>query len=154
MINVLFVCLGNICRSPLAEGVFMKLTEDQGVAHLFKVDSAGTASYHIGNLPDHRSIEVAAVNGIKLTSRARALTQSDFVNFDYMVVMDKNNWYDVQKRKPENAQCKIVLMRDFDSQEQGGEVPDPYYGNQKDFEIVYEILWRSCSRFLTQLMQK
>ena len=152
MIKILFVCLGNICRSPLAEGIFMKQITDQGLAHLFDADSAGTASYHIGNLADKRSIAVAAQHQIKLTHRARAFGINDFTAFDYVVAMDKNNLHDIKKIMPSDSKTNVVLMRSFDTIEPDGNVPDPYYGEIKDFEEVYEILDRSCANFIQYLL--
>lgn len=153
MIRVLFVCLGNICRSPLAEGVFVELLKERGLAHLFEVDSAGTASYHIGNLADARSRKVALEQGFELTHRARAFTSNDFSAFDYIVVMDKNNEYDVNKKRPTGNTTPVVLMRGYDTKP-GTEVPDPYYGDYSDFEEVYEILKRCCVRFLDEVVAK
>lgn len=154
MIKILFVCLGNICRSPLAEGIFMKQITEHGLAHLFNADSAGTASYHIGNLADKRSIDVAAQHQIKLTHRARAFVVNDFGAFDYVVAMDKNNLHDIKKIMPANAKTNVVLMRSFDTVEPDGNVPDPYYGETKDFKEVYEILERSCANFIQYLIEE
>lgn len=151
MIKILFVCLGNICRSPLAEGIFTQQIEEQGLAHLFTADSAGTASYHIGNLADKRSISVAAQHHIKLTHRARAFVANDFQAFDYVVAMDKNNLYDIKKMMPLEAKTNVFLMRSFDHLAPDGNVPDPYYGELKDFEEVYDILARSCAKFIKHL---
>lgn len=151
MKKVLFVCLGNICRSPLAEGVFLKKLEDNELLSAFSADSAGTASYHIGNLADKRSITVAANNGIKLTHRARAFTQTDFHEFDLIVAMDRNNYHDINKKRPDGNLTKVVLMRDYDSSRPGGDVPDPYYGDLKDFEEVYHILEHACENLIQEL---
>lgn len=154
MIKVLFVCLGNICRSPLAEGIFRQKTIDQGVNHLFYVDSAGTASYHIGALPDKRSREVAAKNGFELTHKARAFSETDFNSFHYIVAMDKNNLNNIKRLIPDETESKVLLMRHFDMMAKDGEVPDPYYGDMKDFEHVYDILNRSCDVMLGHLMDE
>lgn len=150
MIRVLFVCLGNICRSPLAEGVFNQLLAQKKLDHLFLVDSAGTASYHTGKLPDERSRRVAKQNGFELTHKARTFTANDFEQFDFIVVMDKNNEYDVNKKRPVGNKTPVLLMRSFDNP-QATEVPDPYYGDYADFEEVYAILERSCSRFIDSI---
>lgn len=154
MIKVLFVCLGNICRSPLAEGIFRQKTIDQGVNHLFYVDSAGTASYHVGALPDKRSMEVAAKNGFELTHKARAFSETDFNSFHYIVAMDKNNLNNIKRLMPDETESKVLLMRHFDMMVKDGEVPDPYYGDMKDFEHVYDILDRSCEVMLGHLMDE
>jgi protein-tyrosine phosphatase len=151
MINVLFVCLGNICRSPLAEGVFMHKVYARNLGHTFKADSAGTASYHIGSPADKRSIAVARDYGISLTHKARAFDVSDFYAFDYIVAMDKQNLSNINRIKPADAKARVVLMRDYDHELKGGEVPDPYYGERKDFEEVYHILNRSCDVLLDEL---
>ncbi len=154
MINVLFVCLGNICRSPLAEGVFRQKTIEQEVNHLFHIDSAGTASYHIGSLPDNRSMEVALKNGFELTHKARSFSESDFSNFHYIIAMDKNNFNNIKRLMPDDTNSKVLLMRHFDLLAKDGEVPDPYYGDIKDFEQVYDILDRSCEVMLGHLMDE
>jgi protein-tyrosine phosphatase len=154
MIKVLFVCLGNICRSPLAEGVFRQKTIKQGVNHLFYVDSAGTASYHVGTLPDKRSMEVAVKNGFELTHKARAFSETDFSSFHYIVAMDKNNLNNIKRLMPDDTESKVLLMRHFDVMAKDGEVPDPYYGDMKDFEHVYDILDRSCEVMLGHLMDE
>jgi protein-tyrosine phosphatase len=152
MIRVLFVCLGNICRSPLAEGVFLKQVQALELDQQFQADSAGTASYHIGSLADKRSIQVAKEHGINLTHRARAFVADDFNRFDFIVAMDKQNKADILRLAPKTGGAKVVLMRDYDPKQQGGEVPDPYYGEIKDFEEVLEILDRSCTIFLATLL--
>lgn len=154
MINVLFVCLGNICRSPLAEGVFMHQVYSRSLGDQFRADSAGTASYHIGRLADKRSIAVALAYGIELTHKARAFRVSDFEEFDYIVAMDKQNYKDIKRLEPEGSKAQVVLMRDYDHELKGGEVPDPYYGEHKDFEDVYGILDRSCHNLLDELTFK
>lgn len=153
MIRIVFVCLGNICRSPLAEGVFQKHVQQLGLTAHFQLDSAGTASYHIGSLADKRSIQVARNHGINLTHRARAFVADDFTRFDYIVAMDKQNKADILRLQPKEGGAKVVLMRDFDPEQPGAEVPDPYYGELKDFEEVYQLLERSCTVFLSTLLQ-
>jgi protein-tyrosine phosphatase len=154
MIKVLFVCLGNICRSPLAEGVFRQKTIEQDVSHLFHVDSAGTASYHIGALPDERSRAVVLKRGFELTHKARAFNANDFSEFNYIIAMDKNNLNNIKRLMPDDTDSKVLLMRHFDLLEKDGEVPDPYYGDMKDFEHVYDILNRSCDVMLGYLMDE
>lgn len=151
MKKVLFVCLGNICRSPLAEGVFVKKLKDNDLLDFFEVDSAGTASYHIGNPADKRSIQVAAQYGIKLTHRARAFVAEDFDRFDLIVAMDKQNYTDINHKRPEGNATKVVLMREFDSNTPGAEVPDPYYGDLKDFDEVFHILDDCCEQLIRQM---
>lgn len=151
MKSILFVCLGNICRSPIAEGVFQQLVNEAGLTSAIKVDSAGTASYHIGELPDKRARLVCEERGIKLTHRARAFSKDDFETFDYILAMDKQNLANIQKLQPVNARAKLMLMRDFDPKHKGAEVPDPYYGEMDGFVEVFEMLERSCRELLADL---
>ncbi|MCU0422262.1 MAG: low molecular weight phosphotyrosine protein phosphatase [Bacteroidia bacterium] len=151
MKRILFVCLGNICRSPLAEGIFNYQVESNGLASSLMSDSAGTASYHIGSLPDHRSIEVAAQHGIELTHKARAVQLKDFDLFDVIVAMDKTNLSNLQQIKPEESNAELLLMRDFDTVDKGSAVPDPYYGDSRNFLEVYEILNRCMPVFIRYL---
>lgn len=151
MIKVLFVCLGNICRSPMAEGVFKDLIEKEGVSCKFSVDSAGTSGYHIDQLADPRMRDVANSKGIKLTSRSRKLVVADLLEFDYIVAMDESNYEDIKSLEKENHSAKVVLMREYDDTKEGINVPDPYYGGIEGFEDVYQILLRSNRNFLRQL---
>lgn len=151
--KILFVCLGNICRSPLAEGVFKKIVEDKDLNEIIICDSAGTASYHIGELADPRTRKNALSHGLNLTHRARAFKAADFNEFDYIIPMDESNLQTVNKLKPSSAKAKVILMREFDSEDKGSVVPDPYHGNEQDFEEVYQILNRCCNYFLAFLQQ-
>src|SRR6185437_12575899 len=124
------ICLGNICRSPLAEGVFRALVREAGVEHAFEIDSAGTSDYHEGDMADPRTIEVARLRGIELTSRSRPVTAEDVERFDYLIVMDASNLHDVQRLAAQvRPEARIHRLREFDP-EAGGDldVPDPYYG--------------------------
>ena len=141
MIKVLFVCLGNICRSPLAEGLFLKKLEERGLGHFFEVDSCGTGAYHIGERPDPRTLENAQMNGVHLPSRARQIKVEDFVAFDYILAMDHNNRQDLISLD-ERALDKVQLMREFDHEFRGAGVPDPYFGGPGGFQEVFEILDR------------
>jgi protein-tyrosine phosphatase len=139
------VCLGNICRSPLAEGILKnKLPQDR-----FKVDSAGTAGYHIGHLPDLRSIQVAALNGIDIRhQKARKFNLDDFDRFDKIFVMDHSNLAYVRKMALTlDHQKKVALLLEND------EVPDPYYGNEDDFKKVFELIDEGCDQ-LSEELQK
>lgn len=137
--KILMVCLGNICRSPLAEGIM----NEKMKSHFenYQVDSAGTMGFHQGNLPDSRSIETAENHGIDLTyQRSRPITEKDLDTFDYIFCMDKNNYDEVMNLASSNAQKqKIHLFLKFSEQEKT-EVPDPYYGNEDGFEKVYQML--------------
>jgi protein-tyrosine phosphatase len=150
--SVLFVCLGNICRSPLAEGIFLHLLQAEGLASRFTVDSAGTGAWHVGNLPDPRSQEVAARNGITLPSRARQVTDQDFGEFDIVVAMDRSNLGDLEHLKARlGGDARLVLMRDFDPDPGDGQVPDPYYGGPDGFDRVYDMVLRSARGLLAHL---
>lgn len=156
MIKVLFVCLGNICRSPLAEGLFRKLTEDSNYSELISCDSCGTSSYHIGDLPDNRTRINAEKHGLILTHRGRQLSKEDFNEFDYILAMDSSNYENINfaKDKLGKIKAKIFLMRDFDKDDKGEDVPDPYYGGPEGFENVYRILKRSTEGFMEYLKQE
>jgi protein-tyrosine phosphatase len=153
MMKVLFVCLGNICRSPLAEGVFKRLVEEGGFQGKILVESAGTSGWHIGDPPDPRSVEIARENGIELNSLGRKAVSNDFQEFDYIIAMDKNNYADLRRLPGSSKEgaAKLLLMRDFDSIGPGQDVPDPYYGGDDGFKHVFELLDRSCRNLLVEL---
>jgi protein-tyrosine phosphatase len=141
MIRVLFVCLGNICRSPLAEGIFVKRAEEINLTAHFSCDSAGTHDYHRGNQPDGRSVKVAKENGIILNHKARKVELNDFQDFDFFMVMDESVMEFLHRMKPKESKAKLLFMRNFDPQApQNNEVPDPYYGDINDFKEVFEML--------------
>ncbi len=156
MINVLFVCLGNICRSPLAEGLFKKLTENNEFKYLISSDSAGTSSYHIGSLPDRRTFENAKSHGLTLIHHARQFTSGDFHQFDYILAMDSSNLEDIfyMKKGIKDSKVKIFLMRHFDPLAKDADVPDPYLGGMSGFEDVYQILERSTANFLEAIKKE
>jgi len=165
MIKVLFVCLGNICRSPIAEGVFQDLVEKAGLSEKIKSDSAGTASYHIGSLPDRRMRQTAQENGIKLSHKARKLAGDDFYAFDYIVAMDEANFQDIRNQSYRSSgfyfpEDKLFLFREFDPELENTRdatqlsVPDPYYEDIAVFDEVYRIVERCGSRFLEFLIEK
>lgn len=144
MKKVLFVCLGNICRSPLAEGILLHLKDrDQLNLH---IDSAGTAGYHIGEAPDPRTIANALKNGVDLRSlRARQFKASDLDEFDHIFVMDKNNHRNVlAMAKHEHQKHKVDLLLNVSFENSNLEVPDPYYGNEQDFEHVFQLVFKAC----------
>lgn len=147
-IKVLFVCLGNICRSPLAEGIFRQRVKERGLTDHFEVDSCGTAAYHVGNSPDSRSVQNAKANGVDYTHAARQLRRNDFEEFDYIFPMDDSNMDDVLGLRSRQTQAKVIMMRDFDSLNKGADVPDPYYGGAQGFQEVFEILDRSVNAFI------
>jgi len=142
MIKVLFVCLGNICRSPMAEGIFNTKIKGLGLEKTIQSDSAGTSDYHIGELPDERTLSCAQRHGVGIKHRGRQVQQSDFRDFAYIIAMDSNNLENLQQLKLQSRfpDKEIFLMRNFAAGETGLAVPDPYYGKEEDFEEVYQIL--------------
>jgi protein-tyrosine phosphatase len=149
--KILFVCLGNICRSPMAEGIFADLVDKAGLSHQFEIDSAGTGDWHLGELADIRSRNVAQAHEIALTHRARLIQPSDFEHFDLILGMDEQNIFNLNRLASTAEQgAKIRLLRDFDPQGRG-EVPDPYYGGIEGFERMYQMLLRCARQLLTEL---
>ncbi len=147
--SVLFVCMGNICRSPSAEAVFNSIIRERGVSDQFDVDSAGTIGYHAGDLADSRMRSAASRRGIELTSRARQIVRADLDNFDYVVAMDKDNLFHIHSMDPDGRyESKIKLLTDYHPDKEVTEVPDPYYGGPDGFETVLDILEVSCEKFL------
>ena len=159
-IRVLFVCLGNICRSPLAEGVFLHLAEKAGVADRFEVDSAGTGDWHVGERPDPRARAVARQHGVKLPSLARQVEPADFDRFDHIVAMDRENLWALERmareRSSGGSRAEIHLLRVDDPDREEGDdrhdVPDPYYGGPGGFEEVYRMVHRSAEALLARLL--
>ena len=137
--KVLFICLGNICRSPMAEGLFLHHLEQLNVSQKFRVDSCGTGGWHSGELADSRMLKTALENGIKLTHRARQLRLEDIHDFDYLLVMDRRNLEDVRAMFPEHA-GKIKMITDLSPAYKNQEIPDPYFDNIKKFDEVFELL--------------
>ena len=151
--RVCFVCLGNICRSPTAEGVFRHLLAEAGLTDAIVVDSAGTAAYHVGESPDRRSTATAWKRGIVLEGAARRFEKGDFARFDYVVAMDASNERNLHQLAPDDeAEAKIHLLRDFDPESPtGAEVPDPYYGGADGFETVVDICIAGCTGLLAHI---
>jgi protein-tyrosine phosphatase len=149
--RVLFVCTGNICRSPLAEAVFKKQVHDRGLDRRFEADSAGTHGWHEGEPADPRTIRVGDLHGLDVDSIARPLHAKDFERFDAIVAMDRGHLREMRSRCPPGLAGRLRLMRDYDDKGTGGDVPDPYYGGFSGFEEVYAILDRSCTRLLDAL---
>ncbi len=150
-LRLLFVCTGNICRSPLGEAVFAHQARARGVAGRYQVDSAGTHGWHSGEKADWRSREVGERHGVKVESRARALEDEDFERFDVIVAMDREHLREMQARCPARHWPKLELMRAWDRPGSPPDVPDPYYGELDGFERVFEMLDRCCAALLDAL---
>lgn len=146
-LNILFVCLGNICRSPLAQGLMDDLIAKNNLHDYIFTDSAGTGSWHIGSAPDPRTIQNALRHNISLPYFARQVCKDDFQIFDYIIAMDHQNLDNLKKICPSQSKSKLLKIRDFDRLEFGSNVPDPYYGSEEDFENVFQILCHSISNF-------
>lgn len=141
MVKILFVCMGNICRSPTAEGVFTQLVSEQGFEEKIGIDSAGTHAYHTGEAPDSRAQQSALKRGIDISSlRARKATAKDFERFDYVIAMDYDNLSHLESICPEEHVEKLSLFLEFGTQSDVKEVPDPYYGGPLGFERVLDLV--------------
>jgi protein-tyrosine phosphatase len=153
-VKVLFVCMGNICRSPTAEGVFRHIVQQNGLGSLIHTDSAGTHAYHVGNPPDQRAQQTARGRGIDLSDlRARKVEGRDFENFDYVLAMDKDNHYMLSEICPIGYEDRLFMFMDFAPNLPHQEVPDPYYGGQRGFEDVFDMV-EEASRGLLGHIQK
>ncbi|MGC2375130.1 MAG: low molecular weight protein-tyrosine-phosphatase [Solirubrobacteraceae bacterium] len=150
--NILFVCLGNICRSPTAEGVMRKLVEQAGLQESVELDSAGTGAWHVGEPPDARATEAARGRGIELESTARQVRPEDFERFELILAMDGSNEHALHQLAPdEDARAKVHLLREFDPASAGLDdldVPDPYYDSSRGFEIVLDQVQAACAGLL------
>ena len=152
--KLLFVCLGNICRSPAAEGVFLHLLKQRGLSDQFVVDSAGTGGWHVGNPADRRMTAAANRRGIELPSRARQISLDDFSSFDLVLTMDNDNLAAVESLVQEaspNAVATVKPMLSYARRFNETEVPDPYYGGEAGFEHVLDLLEDACSNLLDEL---
>lgn len=147
--RLLFVCLGNICRSPLAEGIFLHLASKRGVHDRFEVDSAGTGGWHVGNPADPRSIAVAKKYGITLPSHARKVSAAETNAWDFVLAMDRQNQSDLIQLGFDDS--TVRLMREFEPGASDLDVPDPYYGSDDGFENVYRMLFDACNGLLDEL---
>ncbi|GAA5894813.1 tyrosine protein phosphatase LTP1 [Sporobolomyces salmoneus] len=149
MPSVLHTCLGNICRSPLAEAVFQDVVKKRGLEKEFQVDSCGTAGYHIGEEPDERTVEVCRKHGVAIDHQARQLQRSDFDKFDYILAMDSwGNLKNIQKIQPKGSKAKVALFGSYDD---GKDIVDPYYGGVEGFEKAYEQCVRYSEAFLKEI---
>jgi protein-tyrosine phosphatase len=156
MHRILFVCLGNICRSPTAEAVMSALVHEQGLDQSIEVDSAGTGGWHVGSPPDERAGAAALQRGIILQGSARQVTRSDFDDFDLLVAMDSSNFSELRRMAPhEQTRAKVHLLREFDPQHKDAgdlDVPDPYYGGSSGFDDVLDLVQAACVGLLAQIM--
>jgi low molecular weight protein-tyrosine phosphatase len=155
-VGVIFVCLGNICRSPLAEGVFRHLAKQRGLADRFEIDSAGTSDYHEGDAPDARSAAVARRRGVELSGRSRPLRRTDLDRFDYVIVMDRVNRAAVARLAAGlESPARVHLLREFDPEAAADlDVPDPYYGGPTGFERVHDLVERACAKLLDAIVEE
>ena len=155
MINVLFVCMGNICRSPTAQGVFEKLVVSHELSEMIRIDSAGTHAYHVGEQPDMRASEAALRRGIDLsTQRARRVEPGDFIIFDYVLAMDSSNYEELAEICSAEELRKLHLFMGFASDSHTREVPDPYYGGPTGFERVLDLIESASEGLLAEIRQQ
>ena len=154
-VKVLFVCMGNICRSPTAQGVFEQLVETHGLSELVLVDSAGTHAYHVGEQPDQRAAQAASRRGIDMSrQRARRVSEADFDEFDLVVAMDRANYEDLGEVCPPGHQSKLRLFLEFAPDVAEQEVPDPYYGGPGGFERVLDLVETAAVGLLADIRQQ
>lgn len=154
-VAVLFVCLGNICRSPTAEGVFRKLVSEAGMAHRIRVDSAGTHAYHVGDPPDARAQQAAARRGIDLSGlRGRQATRRDFEEFDYLLAMDRENLDNLLGIAPPRLRTRARLLLEFAPECGFIEVPDPYWGGASGFERVLDLVEAAATGLLEDIRRR
>lgn len=155
MVNVLFVCMGNICRSPTAQGVFENLVGNEGLSDSIRIDSAGTYAYHVGEKPDERATEAAMKRGIDLSGqRARRVSEDDFLEFDYVLAMDRDNYDHLQSNCPPDQQQKLRLFMDYATGHAEQEVPDPYYGGATGFERVLDLIEQAAAGLLADIRRQ
>jgi protein-tyrosine phosphatase len=154
-IKVLFVCLGNICRSPMAEALFRQKVNNKGLADNFEIASAGTGAYHIGENADPRTLSTLKKNGINFTHKAQQASRNHFQEYNYIVAMDSDNLADLNllAESPE-AQKRLKLMLSYHSDETLKDVPDPYFGGDDGFDKVYDMLDAALNTFLNELIQE
>lgn len=153
--RVLFVCMGNICRSPTAHAVFRRLVEDAGMDDVIEIDSAGTHAYHVGEAPDPRSQQTAARRGIRIHDlRARRVDLGDFYHYDLILAMDEDNLAILEEMKPEDATAEVKLFLAEYAPEHGRVVPDPYYGGPEGFERVFDMVEAASGRLLEDIRQR
>ncbi len=152
---MLFVCLGNICRSPTAEGVLRAFVEEAGLSERIAIDSAGTYAYHAGEPPDRRSQQAAALRGYDLSAlRGRRALREDFTRFDYILAMDRSNLADLRALRPAEGKAALHLFLEFAPSSGFEEVPDPYGGGEKGFDLVLDLIEEASRGFLAHLRRE
>jgi protein-tyrosine phosphatase len=152
-IRILFVCLGNICRSPLAECIFRHLARERDAEHRFEIDSAGTSGYHAGDPPDRRSVATARARGVEVMGRSRQLSRDDLTRFDLIIAMDEENRSGIERlRRESGARVRLHRLREWDPEPDMHDVPDPYFGGPGGFDEVHDIVQRSCAALLDELL--
>jgi len=150
---LLFVCLGNICRSPMAEGVFRRVAQEQGVLHLFDIDSAGLGDWHAGQAPDTRAQAAAQNRGIDISGQsARQIVPTDFARFDLLLAMDGSNYDELIQSAPRDARHKIRRFLDFAPQAETTDVPDPFFGGSEGFDHALDLIEQAASGLLADLL--
>jgi low molecular weight protein-tyrosine phosphatase len=151
--RILFVCLGNICRSPMAEGVFRRVAEDEGVLHLFDIDSAGLGDWHVGQAPDTRAQAAARDRSIDISGQsARQFAPGDYDRFDLLLAMDGSNYQELVELAPRDARHKIRRFLDFAPQAGTQDVPDPFYGGREGFDHALDLIEQAARGLLTELL--
>ncbi len=159
MYKVLFVCTGNICRSPTAEGVFRQIVGHAGLGDVISVDSAGIGSWHVGDPPDARAVETALNNGVDISSlRARKVVRDDFKDFDLIIALDSTHLRALEEMRPgfspDHDRAVLELMMRFAPQYGTDDVPDPYYGGQKGFQNVFDMIKSACEGLLNHIRER
>jgi protein-tyrosine phosphatase len=156
MIRLCFVCLGNICRSPTAEGIMLHLVESAGLREHFVIESAGTSAYHLDEPPDPRSFATAKARGVRLPSLARQFVRADFARFDLVLAMDEDNRQNLLRLSADPADhAKVKRLRSFDPRTpEGANVPDPYYGAGDGFEHVFDVCEAACTGLLAYSLSR
>jgi len=154
-VRVLFVCMGNICRSPTAQGIFRKLLQREGLVGMVETDSAGTHGYHLGQPPDPRAQQTALRRGVDVSDlRARLVEPEDFSRFEYVLVMDQDNYHNVARICPAGEEHKLFLFMDYAPEFRTREVPDPYYGGSSGFDRVFDMLEAASEGLLKEIKDK
>jgi protein-tyrosine phosphatase len=150
--RILFVCLGNICRSPMAEGVFRRVAEEEGLIGRFEIDSAGLGDWHIGQAPDHRAQKAARSRGVDISDQsARQVVDEDFDRFDLLLVMDRSNFAELKARAPHEARAKIRPFLDFAPHVGTRDVPDPFFGGAEGFDRALDLIEAAARGLLSSL---